>query len=596
MIGALALAVAVDWASWCTESFDRARQEDRPVFVVVADSEAVAALSDDGASDVLGSRFTAVRVDREERPDVADLVRLALSVVSEAAPPPRDSPLWAMFTPSLHPLAAGSLAGVSGAALGQGLGLIADAYRSNRIEMEAKAGIAAASLAGAQVPERPDGPLTRATIEEAAKVAAEGPLRWGGLRLLRAEAQLAAGEGDARQTLPRVLERLASSPEPPTVAALALRLRALAEGSVLLGSPSLAAATRQSAAALLALPTREGALVEGPLPGDGRAFAYANGIAAGALAVASRATGDTTSLDAAIRIASSAVDALGPWPALSRCATREERCGAAYLEDYAFLGEALLDLHDATGDPRWRREAARAADAAIARFLDSVSGGFFDTDAAHEPLPVRLKDPYDGERPSANGVMVSVLLRLARATGERRYAELARRSVDAFRGDLQKAPRGLETLAAGAEALLAPPAETPALVSRPSRETRGPVTVEASVTPDRVAPGDLLEARVRITVSAPWTVNGHRPVAADLVPLTVSVPGGGFSVGVVRYPPDASSAGPVDVVVALRAGPRVGARAAARIAVRFQACRGSRCNDPESVVLEVPLSVETGGR
>ncbi len=146
--------------------------------------------------------------------------------------------------------------------------------------------------------------------------------------------------------------------------------------------------------------------------------------------------------------------ALGPWTDLARCSDGETRCGAAYLEDYAFLAEALLDLHDATGDVRWSEEAGRAIDAAIGRFLDAGSGGFFDTDAAHEPLPARLKDAYDAERPSANGVMVSVLTRLARATGERRYAELARGTVRAFSGDLEKAPRGLETLAASAVPLL----------------------------------------------------------------------------------------------------------------------------------------------
>jgi uncharacterized protein YyaL (SSP411 family) len=591
---ALALAAGVGWAAWSTGTMDRARRDDRAVFVVVADGKDSPLFSDDDVAEVLASRFVSVRVSRDERPDVADLVRLSLSVVSEAAPPRPESPLWAIFTASLHPLAAGSLVGVAPTDLARGLGAIADAYGSSRPEMEAKAGIAAVRVAAAQASDAGGAPLGPATIERAVTGAEAGTDGWGALRLLRAEVGTARSAA-ARMALAQALDRLAGSPPPPALAAQALRLRALAEGDAVLDSPSLAAATRQAALTLMAQPQQGGAFVDRAESRPERVFAYANGLAAGALAVAARVEGDAASRESAARAITATLAALGPWADLARCAAGETRCGRAYLEDYAFLAEALLDLHDATGDGGWGAEAQRASDAAIARFLDAESGGFFDTDAAHEPLPVRLKDPYDGERPSGNGVMVSVLTRLARATGERRYAELARHALGAFEGDLERAPRGLETLAAAAVPVVTPTPAPPAVGLRPSRETRGAVTVEASLDSGRAGAGAALEARIHITVAPPWTVNGHSPADSG-VPLTISVPDSRFRVGPFSYPPEPSSSGPLDILVPLRVARGVAAGpAAVRVAVRFQACRGPRCSAPESVVLDAPLALVAGG-
>ncbi len=50
-----------------------------------------------------------------------------------------------------------------------------------------------------------------------------------------------------------------------------------------------------------------------------------------------------------------------------------------FLDDHAFLLEALITLYETTFDPRWYREAVSLADALIARFSDSERGGFFTT-------------------------------------------------------------------------------------------------------------------------------------------------------------------------------------------------------------------------
>jgi uncharacterized protein len=94
---------------------------------------------------------------------------------------------------------------------------------------------------------------------------------------------------------------------------------------------------------------------------------------------------------------------------------------AGYLEDHAFLLEALLTLYEASFDPRWYREAAMLADATIERFADTERGGFFSTPEDHGQLPVRRKDLEDAPIPSGNSAAAFGLLRLARLSGEGTY-------------------------------------------------------------------------------------------------------------------------------------------------------------------------------
>ena len=97
-----------------------------------------------------------------------------------------------------------------------------------------------------------------------------------------------------------------------------------------------------------------------------------------------------------------------------------------YLEDHAFMLEALLTLYEATFDPRWYREAVGLAEQLIDRFHDDERGGFFTTAADHERLLVRRKDLEDSPIPSGSSAAAYGLLRLARLSGEARYEHHAR--------------------------------------------------------------------------------------------------------------------------------------------------------------------------
>jgi uncharacterized protein YyaL (SSP411 family) len=98
---------------------------------------------------------------------------------------------------------------------------------------------------------------------------------------------------------------------------------------------------------------------------------------------------------------------------------------AGYLEDHAYLIEALITLYETTFHPRWYREAVSLADGMIERFADSERGGFFSTAVDHEQLVARRKDLEDSPIPSGSSAAAFGLLRLALLSGEARYEDHA---------------------------------------------------------------------------------------------------------------------------------------------------------------------------
>jgi uncharacterized protein YyaL (SSP411 family) len=93
----------------------------------------------------------------------------------------------------------------------------------------------------------------------------------------------------------------------------------------------------------------------------------------------------------------------------------------AYLEDHAFLLEALLALFEATCQEHWFLHARTLADELIARFADPDRGGFFSTASDAEALIARRKDLEDSPIPAGASSAALGLLRLAQLTGEERY-------------------------------------------------------------------------------------------------------------------------------------------------------------------------------
>jgi uncharacterized protein len=128
----------------------------------------------------------------------------------------------------------------------------------------------------------------------------------------------------------------------------------------------------------------------------------------------------------------------------------------AYLEDHAFLLEALLAVYEATGDPSWYGEATALADALIKRFSDPERGGFFTTASDHERLAARRKDLDDSPIPSGNSAAAFGLLRLAALSGEGRYERHALGVLRLLFGIATRHPGAFGHLLGAADFYLAP--------------------------------------------------------------------------------------------------------------------------------------------
>ncbi len=129
----------------------------------------------------------------------------------------------------------------------------------------------------------------------------------------------------------------------------------------------------------------------------------------------------------------------------------------AYLDDYAFLIDALIEMLQADFAPEWLAFAQDLADVLLEQFEDPEAGGFYFTGRDHEQLIHRPKPGHDNATPSGNGVAAQALQRLAALTGEERYREAAERVLERFYPAMRQFPAGFGSLMIALEEALAPP-------------------------------------------------------------------------------------------------------------------------------------------
>ena len=107
------------------------------------------------------------------------------------------------------------------------------------------------------------------------------------------------------------------------------------------------------------------------------------------------------------------------------------------LDDQVFSVLALLDAFETTLDPRYFTAALKTMDLAISRYGDAEGGGFFDRPSDAAPmggLDVRRKPFQDSPTPSANSVAAIALIRMHAFTGDNRYYDFAKKTLEAFAG------------------------------------------------------------------------------------------------------------------------------------------------------------------
>ncbi len=128
-----------------------------------------------------------------------------------------------------------------------------------------------------------------------------------------------------------------------------------------------------------------------------------------------------------------------------------------YLDDYAFLLEALLELMQAEFRADDFAFAEALAQTLLSRFEAAGAGGFYFTSHDHERLIYRPKPAHDQATPSGNGVAVRALNRFAQLAGQPAYAAAASRALALYHPAMRDAPQGFASLIGALEEWLSPP-------------------------------------------------------------------------------------------------------------------------------------------
>lgn len=213
----------------------------------------------------------------------------------------------------------------------------------------------------------------------------------------------------------------------------------------------------------------------------------------------------------------------------------------AYLDDYAFLVDGLLCLHDATGDARWLSEAKSLTDGMVKWYGDDKAGGLFYTASDGEKLFARAKDFHDGVQPSGNSVVAHNLVRLWQKTGDDRFRKLAEKTIKQFAGVLKSNPAAVPALGEALHDYLAAGGKKTETETDP--EPRKGITsadvVKATATlgpPDKDGKRSLT---VKLTIDKPWHIYANPVENDDLegARTTVEVHAGGKKLpGKIDYP------------------------------------------------------------
>ena len=174
---------------------------------------------------------------------------------------------------------------------------------------------------------------------------------------------------------------------------------------------------------------------------DDKVLTAWNGLMIGAMAEGTRVLGEKRWLAAATRAADFVLEQLRTEDGRL---LRSWRAGTAhlnaYLEDYAFLGNGLLDLYEAGGGAHYLDETRYLAERLQADFT-APGGGFFSTSAGHETLLVRHREGHDGAVPAANAVAAQLLARLSFHLGRHDFRGAAQNAIDAWGAASAREPR-----------------------------------------------------------------------------------------------------------------------------------------------------------
>ena len=222
----------VDWHPWGPEALEKARAQDRPIFLSIGYAachwchvmERESFEHPDIAA-LMNEHFVSIKVDREERPDLDDVYMAAVQAMTGSG----GWPMSVFLTPDLRPFFGGTYFppedrhGMSG--FPRVLASVADAYRTRRAEVEQQAGLLAEHLrAQLAVPSGDRDPERRQLEAATARIAASFDAARGGFG--------AAPKFPPAMTLEFLLRSWRRSGDAATLAMVTRTLDAMADGGI----------------------------------------------------------------------------------------------------------------------------------------------------------------------------------------------------------------------------------------------------------------------------------------------------------------------------------------------------------------------------
>lgn len=287
-----------------------------------------------------------------------------------------------------------------------------------------------------------------------------------------------------------------------------------------------------------------------------------------------------------------------------------------YLDDYAFLAEALLDLYETTSDQRWLDQAQQITREMTEQFEDGQAGGFFYTSDRHEDLIVRSKNLVSsGNMPVANGVAIQVLLRLHQATDDEAYLQTAVRGIEAFRGVVSKHPHQVEHLVLADSMyrqMTASEATGNQVPADKARHADQAIIASLILSQSSVAPGGELELAVVIEISPRFHLYSVQEDDADFAVISAQVVASDPEAAKLRGVTIDQGSDPVgqphldDIlgielnviqgtaiyrrVIAIDENASIGT-VPIRVELTYQACDDRQCLQPQTVTLETTLEI-----
>ena len=309
----------------------------------------------------------------------------------------------------------------------------------------------------------------------------------------------------------------------------------------------------------------------------------------------------------------------------------------AYLDDYAFLIDGLLALHEATDDAKWLKAAKQLQDEQLRLFLDETHGGFYFTSHHHEELLARTKNSYDGVLPAGNSVSARNLIKLSSLTQISAYRDEARATIELFAPNIAQMPRGLTNLALAIVELLESDANAkgaangvasdvvpaggtdqkgtssePLVVFADLKETPKKdelLKARAYLSTDKLPAGGTCQIAVQLDIKEGWHINANPPDPEHMIPTKIVIKSKmGTKLSDVTYPKGHGykfEGEEKDVQVyekeailrgTLTVPEKIGGQSEElEISITYQACKENECLPPKTIKFTGTLIVANRG-